>query len=228
MTSFDSTLASLGINRTGASSANTPTADTSQQMNQADFLELMTAQLKNQDPFAPVDNTQMVAQMAQLSQSSGIAEMNTTLKAISARLGASTTSDMMAWIGRTVQTAGDTAYPSTDGSLSGSVDLGGDAANVSVTIQNANGEVLKTVDLGAQSKGTLDFEWDGTTDSGDPAGAGPFTIKASARDANGKSVAVQPLVWAPVTSVTAGSDGTPMLTLPGLGQVSANAIRKVG
>jgi flagellar basal-body rod modification protein FlgD len=227
-TSFDSTLANLGINRTGASTANTPTADTSQQMDQADFLQLMTAQLKNQDPFAPVDNTQMVAQMAQLSQSSGIAEMNTTLKAISARLGATTTSDMMAWVGRTVQTEGDVAYPGTDGTLSGSIDLGADAANVSVTIQNANGEVLKTVDLGAQSKGTIDFQWDGTTDSGNPAGAGPFTIKTSARNGDGGTVTATPLVWAPVTSVTMASDGTPLLTLPGIGQVSANSVRKVG
>lgn len=227
-TSFDSTLAGLGINRTGASNANVPTADTSQQMDQSDFLALMTAQLKNQDPFAPVDNTQMVAQMAQLSQSSGIAEMNTTLKAIASRLGATTTSDMMAWVGRTVQTEGNVAYPGSDGSLSGSIDLGADAANVSVTIQNANGEVLKTVDLGAQKQGTIDFQWDGTTDSGDPAGVGPFTIRTSARNGEGGTVTATPLVWAPVTSVTMSSNGTPLLTLPGIGQVSANSVRKVG
>jgi len=227
-TSFDSTLANLGVNRTGASNANTPTADTSQQMDQSDFLALMTAQLKNQDPFAPVDNSQMVAQMAQMSSVAGISEMNSTLKAISARLGASTTSDMMAWVGRTVQVAGDVAYPSTAGGLSGSVDLAADAANVSVTIQNANGEVLKTVDLGAQAKGTLDYEWDGTTDSGDPAGAGPFKISATARNADGRSVTATPLVWAPVTSVTTGADGMPLLSLPGLGQVSATTVRKVG
>ena len=51
-----------------------------------DFLRLMTEQLKQQDPFAPTDNTQMVAQMAQMSASSGIAEMNTTLKNIAVQL----------------------------------------------------------------------------------------------------------------------------------------------
>lgn len=51
-----------------------------------DFLRLMTEQLKQQDPFAPTDNTQMVAQMAQMSASSGIAEMNATLKNIAAQL----------------------------------------------------------------------------------------------------------------------------------------------
>ncbi len=42
-------------------------------MGQSDFLALMIAQMKNQDPFAPVDNTQMVAQMAQFSSLAGIA-----------------------------------------------------------------------------------------------------------------------------------------------------------
>jgi flagellar basal-body rod modification protein FlgD len=51
-----------------------------------DFLRLMTEQLKAQDPFAPQDNAQMVAQMAQMSASSGIAEINTTLTRISAQL----------------------------------------------------------------------------------------------------------------------------------------------
>lgn len=46
------------------------------------FLRLMTTQLKEQDPFDPVDNTQMVAQMAQFSSVAGISEMNTSLKDI--------------------------------------------------------------------------------------------------------------------------------------------------
>ncbi|MDF7777527.1 flagellar hook capping FlgD N-terminal domain-containing protein [Sphingomonas sp. AOB5] len=227
-TSFDSALANLGIKRTGASTANTPTADTSQQMDQNDFLTLMTAQLKNQDPFEPVDNSQMVAQMAQFSSLAGISEMNSTLKAISERLGSTTTTDMMSWVGRTVLTPGNVAYPRTDGSLGGTIDLGADATNVTVTIEGPNGAILKSIELGAQSKGSFDFEWDGTTDTGEAAGAGPFTIRTAARNADGGSVTATPLVWAPVTAVTIGSDGSPLLTLPGIGQVSANSVRKVG
>ena len=51
-------------------------------MDQNDFLRLMTTQLTTQDPFNPMDNTQMVAQMAQFSQVAGIAEMNASLKAL--------------------------------------------------------------------------------------------------------------------------------------------------
>ncbi|HEX8300343.1 flagellar hook assembly protein FlgD [Sphingomonas sp.] len=227
--SFDSTLASLGIGRTGPSTASTANANLGNPaMDQGDFLTLMTAQLKNQDPFDPVDNSQMVAQMAQFSSLAGISEMNTTLKAIAERLNGTSTGDAMAWIGRNVLTEGSTAYPRTDGSLGGTIELGADASNVTVTIEGPNGAMLRTVELGAQAKGAIDFEWDGTTDSGEPAGNGPFTIRVGAQNAEGKAVAAAPLVWAPVTSVSLGADGAPILTLPGLGQIPVSAVRKVG
>lgn len=59
-----------------------------QTLGQADFLALMTAQLKNQDPTKPVDNTEYVAQMAQFSMVAGVAESNTTLSKIVERLDA--------------------------------------------------------------------------------------------------------------------------------------------
>lgn len=55
-------------------------------LGQADFIRLMTTQMKMQDPLEPVDNKEMIAQMAQFSSLSGISEINTTLKAISAQL----------------------------------------------------------------------------------------------------------------------------------------------
>ena len=75
--------------------SNTTTAAGTKSRNQSelntnDFLRLMTEQLKQQDPFAPTDNTQMVAQMAQMSSSSGIAEMNASLKGIAAQLTSQT------------------------------------------------------------------------------------------------------------------------------------------
>ncbi|MHA6718396.1 flagellar hook assembly protein FlgD [Sphingomonas sp. RS6] len=229
-TDFDSTLASLGIGRTN--SASTASAATSSlgksTLDQADFLKLMTAQLQNQDPFDPVDNNEMVAQMAQFSQLQGITDINTTLTAISDRLSGTSNADLMSWVGRTVQVSGDVAYPRTDGTLGASIALAKDAADVTVSISNASGETLKTVSLGNQKAGQIDFEWDGSTQSGEAAGDGPFTIKVSARGADGGSVAASTLVWAPVTAVAMGSDGHPELTLPGLGQVSATQVTKIG
>jgi flagellar basal-body rod modification protein FlgD len=59
-------------------------------MGQTDFLRLMTTQLKEQDPFNPVDNQAMVAQMAQFSSVAGISEMNVSLKGIADQIAAQT------------------------------------------------------------------------------------------------------------------------------------------
>ena len=55
-------------------------------LGQADFIRLMTTQMKMQDPLEPVDNKEMIAQMAQFSSLSGIENINSTLHAISAQL----------------------------------------------------------------------------------------------------------------------------------------------
>lgn len=78
---------------TGSSSVNGVTVvakNSGTQLGQSDFLRLMTAQLTQQDPFNPVDNQQMVAQMAQFSSLAGVTETNTTLQQISEQLKAQT------------------------------------------------------------------------------------------------------------------------------------------
>ena len=119
---FDTTLANLGIGRTGASNPSVqPAGSGSQTLGQADFLKLMTAQMQNQDPFNPVDNTQMVAQMAQFSSLSGISQMNTTLQSIADKLTGTSANDALAYVGKTVLTQGDTAFGRTTGVIAGAV-----------------------------------------------------------------------------------------------------------
>ena len=57
-------------------------------LGQADFLRLLTVQMQQQDPFDPVDNKEMLAQMAQFSSLAGINDVNATLQQISAKLDA--------------------------------------------------------------------------------------------------------------------------------------------
>ena len=211
---FDNMLSNLGIQRSVGT--NVYASDSKQAtgtMDQSDFLKLMTAQLKNQDPFAPVDNTQMVAQMAQFSSLAGISEMNTTLKAMAEKLGATTAADAVSYIGKTV--------------LTGEVELDKDATGVIVTIANANGETLKTLDLGAHKAGAFEYDWDGKNAAGEDAGTGPFNVSVMARNGS-TSVAARTLVWVPVAAVAVPSTGPAQLTRPGLGQVPVTAVRKVG
>jgi flagellar basal-body rod modification protein FlgD len=72
---------------TAATAGNTAVSRNRQSLGQDDFLRLMTKQLTTQDPFNPVDNTQMVAQMAQFSQVSGIEQMNDKLATLIDMIG---------------------------------------------------------------------------------------------------------------------------------------------
>ncbi len=224
--SFDQTLANLGIRTTASANAVTASPASSQTLNQADFLTLMTAQLKNQDPFNPTDNTQMIAQMAQFSSVAGISQMNATLTGIAAKLGATSTTDAMAYVGKTVLTAGDTAYARASGGIAGAVELGADATNVDVTISDGSGNVLKTLSLGAASKGTVSYDWDGVAANG-AAAAGPFKVSVAART-GAATVPSTGLVWAPVESVAVAASGDPTLNVTGIGSVKIGDVRQVG
>ncbi|WP_404372994.1 flagellar hook assembly protein FlgD [Sphingomonas sp. MMS24-J45] len=223
---FDSTLTSLGINRSTSSTAATATAKSSS-LGTSDFLKLLTAQLQNQDPFSPTDNSQMVAQLAQITSTSGIADMGATLKEIQTKLGATSTSDALAYVGKTILTEGATAYGRSSGGLAGAVELDGDATDVTVSIRDANGQVLNTLQLGAQKAGTVSYDWDGKTADGTEAGTGPFTVAVSAANAGAKVIS-RGLVWAPVAAVSVPASGSPTLTVPGLGTVAVSAVRQVG
>lgn len=235
MSDFDTTLTNLGIPRYNTSSTTSGTTldtkDTSRlgktDMGVSDFLALMTAQLKNQDPFQPVDNSQMVAQMAQFSSLSGITEMSSTLKTIASQLSGGSLNEAIGYVGKNVLVQGSTAYPRTTGGLAGAVALEKDATNVTVTIKDKDGNTLKTIEMGKETKGAVAWDWDGKTDDGKDAGEGPFNVSVTATDGTG-NVKAYPLVWAPVTAVSMGSDGKPVLTLPGIGNVSTDAIWQVG
>lgn len=72
---------------TFASGATAPTAGRGMDaLGQGDFLRLLTVQMQQQDPFDPVDNKEMLAQMAQFSSLAGTAETNSALEKISAKL----------------------------------------------------------------------------------------------------------------------------------------------
>jgi len=228
---FDTTLDKLGITRakstantTTASGASTVSGTTKTTLDQSDFLTLLTTQLKNQDPFSPMDNTQMVAQMAQFSSVAGISEMNKTLSSVATKLGSTTASDAMSYVGKTVLTEGSTAYPKSTGGLDGAIELDDAATQVTVTISDSNGGTLRQLQLGSQKKGTTTFDWDGKDEAGNSVGSGPFTISALATSGD-STVTSRTLVWAPVESVSLPSSGSPVLKVVGVGEVQPSDVR---
>ncbi len=180
-------------------------------MDQNDFLKLMTTQLTTQDPFNPVDNTQMVAQMAQFSQVAGIAEMNKSLGQIAAAFQPGRLTDAASWIGRSMLVESAVATPGRDGSYAGEIALPKDATQVSVAFVDDKGAVVHAQELGAQKAGALGFAWDGKGADGKAKATGPLRIIVNATGADGP-VAASTATWTGIAGIQSpATGGTPKL-----------------
>lgn len=181
------------------------------EMGQADFLKLLTAQMQFQDPMAPVDNGQMVSQMATITQSTGVAEMNQTLKNLAKQLGGSRLGDAASWIGKSMLVESNIAAPDVAGSYAGQISLPADANGVSVSLVDGDGKVVKTIDLGARKTGDVSFYWDGKDDSGKAVGSSALQVKVTG--ATPSKVAT----WATVAAVQSPADGSSAKLITALG-----------
>ena len=180
-------------------------------LDQSSFLKLMTTQLKTQDPFNPVDNTQMVAQMAQFSSVAGISEMNASLKSMAADIAASRVGDAASWIGRAALVRSDVAAQLSNGGYAGEVDLPQDASDVSISLTDASGQVVHREDLGEQAQGTLKFAWDGKDGV-----TGPLRVIVTGRGSDGAFVP-SPSTWTEIGGVQSPASGsTKLVTALGL------------
>ena len=187
--------ASSAVN-TGASQS-TPLSDAN--ASQDRFLKLLVAQLNNQDPMNPLDNAQMTSQMAQINTVSGIQQLNETMKSMAAQLTALQALQGTSMIGHDVLIKSNTL--SIDGGKAkGSVELDGQADNVKVEILSPSGQVLETINLGAQTAGRHAFEWDASGYNSTT----PPTFRVTATNA-GKNVAT--IALARDTVVSIGSNG---------------------
>jgi flagellar basal-body rod modification protein FlgD len=187
-----------------------------QNLGQADFLRLMTAQLQAQDPFAPMDNTQMVAQMAQFTNLNNSTEMTASLKTIAEDIKASRIGDAASWIGRSALVDSDVATPLYDGSYAGQVTLEGNATSVKVDYVDAEGKTVHSQELGAQAKGSVSFDWDGK-DGGATVATGPLQMVVTATGTAG-SVTATTATWTRIAGVQspAGGGDTKLVTPLGL------------
>jgi flagellar basal-body rod modification protein FlgD len=185
-------------------------------LDQAAFLRLMTTQLTTQDPFNPVDNTQMVAQMAQFSQVAGIAEMNQTLRNIADAVGGGRLSDASSWIGRSMLVTSEFATPLRDGTYAGELTLPAAAENVSLSFVDEAGTVVHTMDLGAREAGAASFAWDGRNEAGQPAATGPLRVVVTARS-GGAAVTPTIATWTPIAGLQSPANGGEARLVTGLG-----------
>lgn len=190
------------------------------------FLTLLTAQISNQDPLAPMDSSTFVTQLAQLSQVEQSMEMGQRLETISAQLADVSTLSSLGLIGREVEVVGSVLRE--DGGNAFTYELGGAARHVTATVLDADGTALRTIEgLPGTAGRRLEVQWDGADDAGLPVmGGGPFTIAMAAEDEGGAPVEATTYVDARVEGVVR-SDGASMLSLDNGTSVEAAAISRI-
>lgn len=188
------------------------------------FLTLLVTQLRNQDPLNPLDNAQVTTQLAQISTVSGINKLNDTVASLSASMAAGQYLQAINLVGRDVVVAGE-KMTLADGKAPYGMAVAKDADAVKVTIKDAAGVVVRTIDLGAQKAGLHTFEWDGMDAAGKPMPAGTYSMSVTAT-AKGEAVATDALTIAKVTGVAPTAQGT-VLTLGSLGTTALDEILQI-
>lgn len=144
------------------------------------FLKLLTAQLKNQDPTAPVDSNAFTAQLVQMSGVEQQLLTNDLLKSLVAQNQGGLAGGV-SYIGKTV-TAAWAATSLEDGKANWSYELARDATDVKLEIVDSTGKVVWTGQAPERTTGIHDFQWDGKTNAGAqlPDG-GVYTMRIAAK-----------------------------------------------
>ncbi len=180
-----------------------PQAKATDQLGQQDFLKLMTAQIQQQDPFKPAENGDFLSQIAQFGTVDGIKNLEKSFSDFASSINSSQAVQASSLVGRSIVVSSDSFSFTPGKNANLQVDVSNSSTSVTVDIMDNNGQVLKTINLGQQSKGNVDFSWDGTLDNGTTVPAGTYMLKARAL-IGGQTVAMQTSVTEKVDSVTLG------------------------
>jgi flagellar basal-body rod modification protein FlgD len=194
------------------------------QLGQAEFLELMIAQLKNQDPFKAMDPSQFLGQLAQFGTVSGISEMKEAFGTLSDAMRSSQVLDGASMVGRDVLVPSDTVTLHADGTVKGSIDVPKGLTGLTVNIRDSAGALVRRMTLPTDS-GNHEFTWDGLRDNGTRAAAGDYEIEAIG-SLDGRSGSLEMLFSSRVNSVTIDSSGL-VLNTNDLGARPLSDVRRV-
>jgi flagellar basal-body rod modification protein FlgD len=204
---------------TGASSANALVDDASQR-----FLTLLVTQLQNQDPLNPLDNAEITSQLAQLSTVTGVNKINDTLSSLSTALDATQYLQSSGLVGHDIVVTGNQiALADGTGKLAYAVKSAAD--DVTITIKDASGAVVRTIDAGSATADVHFLDWDGKGDNGKSLADGTYTFTVTAT-AGKASVDTTALTVAHVDGLLPGTSGG-QLQLGSLGTIGLSQIVEI-
>lgn len=219
----------IGLNTTKTTTAASSAASStkSNSLSQEDFLSLLTTQLAYQDPTNPVDNAEMVSQMAQISTVEGITSLNNSVSSLSSVVTSSQALMASGLVGQKVLMPTNTGYLTSADGLTGVLATGSGASDLKVTVTDANGAVVYEESMSGDYTGNVPFSWDGKDSDGNPVANGKYTVKVNGL-VDGKSQDLSALVYGKVSSVTLGTSSTATtLNINGLGSIELSKILEV-
>jgi flagellar basal-body rod modification protein FlgD len=186
----------------GSSAVAPPTVGKgSDELGQEDFLKLMIAQLKNQDPVNPADNSEFLGQIAQFRTVSGIDDMAKSFEGISSNLYAAQAMQASTLVGKEVLSSTEFATLSTGSEIDGLIESDATATNARLLIHDAAGSLVNSYDLGTVRAGAQRFSWNGLREDGEQAASGDYSITAQGL-VDGELVAIPVSHFSKVESVS--------------------------
>ena len=192
-----------------------------------EFLNLLVAQLNNQNPLEPQGNGEFIAQLAQFSQVEGIEKLNTSMESLLSGYQSSQALQASSLVGRKVIVPSEKAVVDTSESFKASTVLPVSSSNVYVNVyDNTSGALVTRINLGQQEAGNVSFIWDGKNSDGELMPPGTYKFEAQATYGN-EAKGLYTLLPANVDSVTLGGNEL-LLNLAGLGSVPLSNVQVIG
>ncbi len=218
------TLEGLGLTRPATEGVRAPTTGSLQQ---EAFLELMIAQFQNQDPFKPMENGDFLGQLAQFGTVSGIEELRHSFTSFANSLYSDQALQASNLIGQDVLVTSRFAGLGQDGEIRGAVELRSSTPSLTVRVTDANGALVRNLELGTRPAGTVGFAWDGRNESGVRMPPGSYRIDVVS-GAGGQSEQLPVMIADRVDSVTLGGGSGVQLNLKDMGEVELADVRRIG
>lgn len=191
-----------------------------------EFLELLVAQLNNQNPLEPQENGEFIGQLAQFSTVEGVEKLNSSMETILSGYQSSQALQASSLVGRKVIVPTEKAVVDTSETFKASLVLPTSSSNVYVNIYDEAGSVVNRINMGPQEAGNVSFMWDGKDASGETVPPGTYKFEAQATY-NGETKGLYTLLPANVDSVTLGGNEL-LLNLAGLGSVPLSQVQVIG
>jgi len=176
------------------------------------FLQLLTTQLKNQNPMDPLDTNQFTSQLVQFAQVEQQMKQNDQLSQIIAIEKSAQTTVALSYVGHTVVVDGKTSQLTVPGVAGWTMNVT-KPATATVTVRDATGQTCYTGTFSV-TPGQQNFTWDGKGNDGKQWPAGNYTLTATAKDASGETSSIPTEIIAIVDSVDLTKD-PPILSING-------------